>query len=59
MGEAKRKEQLKVSKFTHEKRPPYVHDEDDKEPGDLFWMRTAFMIAVFYLITLGVVWYLH
>jgi hypothetical protein len=60
MGEAKRREEVRrkqaESKFTIEKR--FVRDED-YENKDLFWVRGAVMIGVFYLVILGVVWYLQ
>lgn len=65
MGEAKRREEARAaearrkqqeSKFTIEKR--FVRDED-YENKDVFWVRAAVMIGVFYLVILGVVWYLQ
>jgi hypothetical protein len=60
MGEAKRREEARrkqaESKFTIEKR--FVRDED-YDNKDVFWIRAAVMIGVFYLVILGVVWYLQ
>lgn len=65
MGEAKRREEVRAaearrkqqeSKFAIEKR--FVRDED-YENKDVFWVRAAVAIGVFYLLILGVVWYLQ